>query len=48
LSEFRKDLLIHMGPMKSKLAVLAHPQVLEGLSSTGHHEDFTLINKVGF
>lgn len=48
LREFKKDLINCIGKTRTKLAIIAHPSVLEALTSTGHHEDYKLINSIPF
>lgn len=37
-----------MGKSKTNIGIVAHPEVLEALTATGYHEDYTFINIVPF
>lgn len=45
---FKKNLATLSGKNKDKIAIIAHPELLQILTSTGCHEDFTAINSVPF
>jgi hypothetical protein len=47
-NEMRRELFNYMQKTKKRVAIVAHPQVLATLTSTGWHEDGKLINPVYF
>ena len=44
----RKELFDYLQKTKRKVALIAHPAVLETLTATGWHENGRLINAVSF
>ena len=44
----RKELFNYIQKTKKKVALVAHPEVLETLTATGWHEDGSLVNAIQF